>query len=215
MKKTIGIPGYLISGSANHFGAGVNYLEWISKFGNPRIIMPWEEFVDVDLLVLPGGLDLHPSNYGEVPRFQTSNTDVFKEFFFRQRLKTYIDKGIPVFGICLGMQQLAAYFGCKLKQDMLHHAQSPDRWETAHNLFKIKDNKYIVDKSIAVNSHHHQCVPVATLSDKVEPIYFSKDEEEFFVEAFKVKDMNIFGVQWHPEELYDKFTTETIKNLLS
>ena len=66
-KKTIGIPGYKGTDS-NNFGVGNNYLSFCQKLGyNPRIIMPWEEYVEVDMLLLPGGMDISPVNYDSIP----------------------------------------------------------------------------------------------------------------------------------------------------
>ena len=82
-KPVIGIPGYKVD---TNFGVGIANLEFVSTFGNPRIILPWEEDVPIDVLYLTGGLDVNPTSYGEVPGFKTSNTDVFKQFFFEKRL---------------------------------------------------------------------------------------------------------------------------------
>ena len=60
MSLTIGIPAYKVD---SNFGCGLTHLEFISQYGNPRIILPWEENVPVDALYLPGGLDLNPSSY--------------------------------------------------------------------------------------------------------------------------------------------------------
>ena len=89
MRKVIGIPGYTGKDS-NNFGVGNHHLEFVSKFGDARIIMPWEEKADIDLLYLPGGLDTAPRNYGAVPAYTTSAQDVFKEHFFLNNLKNYI-----------------------------------------------------------------------------------------------------------------------------
>lgn len=224
--KTIGIPAWKTGD--NSYGVGVNHYTFISLFGIPRIITTEEEMVNVDLLYLPGGADIHPSNYGENPGMYTSNPDVHKEAFFRDKLKNYIDADIPVFGVCLGMQQLAVHHGCKLIQNLINHEQSKQRWVKAHEIFKIDENipefllPYTVkkkkekgkdiweEKDINVNSHHHQAlgfneavinnnniIPffVAPL-DRVDAIITG---ESLIVEAFKIKDKNIYGVQFHPE----------------
>ena len=218
--KIIGIPGYRYEKSS--FGAGLNHLEYISNFGKPRIIMPWEEFVEVDLLYLPGGLDIRPDTYGEVPGFNTSNQDVFKQHFFDHNLKNYVEKQVPIFGVCLGAQELAVYFGSKLVQDLKFHPQSSGRWSTAHKVTVLpQDTSKSKTKPISfeVNSHHHQCITNLTLNHReLTPLCGTKGEDKdpsnFIVEAFKHNKLPIIGVQWHPEELYDDYSTSCFNTLL-
>lgn len=223
-KKVIGIPGWKVG--ENSFGVTTTYLQFISRFGNPKIILPHEEFADIDVLVLPGGLDVNPSSYNEVPGFNTSNTDVFKQHFYDKRLKTYIEKDTPILGICLGAQMLASYFGSKLTQDLLYHEQSPSRWTTAHTIFARSelgrtmaepDKKGVV--KLEVNSHHHQAVLEENLSSELESLFGSYnppvDGGSTIVEVFKHKQKYIYGIQYHPEELYDDVSQNIMKLLVN
>lgn len=208
-KKTIGIVGYR-NREGTSFGAGNTYLEYFSQFGNVRIIMPWEEYVEVDLLVLPGGADVNPASYGEVPRYKTNDSDVFKQYFFDHHLKNYVGK-VPIFGICLGLQQLAVFFGSKLTQDIPFHEQSPVRWERAHKIIEVENPKRKEDTLPEVNSHHHQCVTIQNLSTTLVPTWIA---DPYIVEAFKHKELPIAAVQWHPEELCDTVALGIVKELL-
>lgn len=194
MKKIIGIPGY--KSENGFFGAGSNHLEYLSQFGNVRIIMPYEELVKVDLLYIPGGLDLNPNSYGEVPGFKTSNQDVFKQFFFDKRLKGYVDSRTPILGVCLGMQELAVYFGSKLTQNLISHPQSSSRGEKAHKVHMIDNNgRILTDKkyTMEVNSHHHQGVLLSDLNDSLKPLLVSEGTEGI-VEAFEHRELKIIGI---------------------
>lgn len=213
--KIIGIPGWK-SPDGDFFGAGINHLQFISKYGYARILMPWEKKVKIDLLYLPGGLDISPETYGEVPEFRTSNVDVMKDFFYRQRLVDYITK-VPVFGVCLGMQTLGVYFGSKLQQDLLVHEQSDDRWETAHYVWGLTSKS-----KFKVNSHHHQAILRSQLAKDLEPLYVTDcvgepgvDDNDVIVEAFRHKELPIVGVQWHPEELYDRFSQRVMERFIA
>ena len=214
--KTIGIVGYR-SEDGSVFGAGSNYLELISRYGKPYIIFPDEELADVDLLVLPGGLDIAPQSFGVLPTFKTGNQDVFKQFFYEKRLPAYIDAGIPIFGICMGFQMLAVYFGSALEQHLWRHPQSPGRSIAAHTVEPLPEAACYAEQSFEVNSHHHQGVFLHGLSSELEPLALTKsgaDSDNTLVEAFRHRRKPIMAVQWHPEEWFDRFSCLMIKDLL-
>ena len=215
--KTIGIVGYR-SEDGSVFGAGSNYLELISRFGKPYIIFPCEEFVCVDLLVLPGGLDIAPQSFGAVPTFKTGNQDVFKQFFFEKRLPLYLEANIPIFGICLGFQMLSVYFGSVLEQHLWHHPQSAGRGMAAHLAEPLPEAARYAVQSFEVNSHHHQGVLLQGLSAELAPLALVKahpHSENTLVEAFRHRTKPVMAVQWHPEEWYDTFSCMMLNDLLS
>ena len=215
--KTIGIIGYR-SEDGSVFGAGSNYLELISRFGKPHIIFPGDELVDVDLLVLPGGLDIAPQSFRSVPTFKTANQDVFKQFFFEKRLPLYIDANIPIFGICLGFQMLAVYFGSALEQHLWRHPQSAGRCMAAHTVEPLLEAIRYAAQPFEVNSHHHQGVLLHGLSAELEPLALAKnhpDSDQMLVEAFRHRTRPIMAVQWHPEEWFDEFSCMMVNDLLS
>jgi putative glutamine amidotransferase len=210
-QKVIGIVGYR-SEDGSTFGAGTNYLEFISHFGKPYIIFPGEKAAKVDLLVLPGGLDIAPQSFGGMPTFKTGNQDVFKQHFYDRHLAEYINAGIPVFGICLGFQMLAVYFGSTLEQHLWRHPQSPGRSRPGHRV-KLLPRALKFDKQdFEVNSHHHQGVLLPGLSPQLDALALADDEP--LVEAFCHKTKPIMAVQWHPEEWFDAFSAMMVKNLL-
>jgi len=215
--KTIGIIGHR-SEDGSVFGAGSNYLELISRFGKPHIIFPGDELVHVDLLVLPGGLDIAPQSFGAAPTFKTGHQDVFKQFFFEKRLSLYVDACIPIFGICLGFQMLAVYFGSALEQHLWRHPQSAGRSMSAHPVIPLPEAKRFAAQPFDVNSHHHQGVFLHGLSEDLEPLAIAKndhDSESMLVEAFRHRSKPVMAVQWHPEEWFDSFSCMMINDLLS
>lgn len=230
MKKVIGIPGYKQQDS-NGFGVGNHYLNFVSKYGNPRIIMPWEEHVEVDLVLLPGGMDLSPSSYGEAPDFTTTNQDVFKQFFYDNRLTNYVESNTPIFGICLGFQQLCAFFGSKLTQNLPYHKQSVGRFSKGHEVVCTERGAEIMGytfKPFEVNCHHHQGVLAENLAEvliplavggneeyDVKPIRADLKEPKQIIEAFVHNTLPIGGVQYHPEEWNDGFSSDLFEMLLN
>jgi len=214
--KTIGIVGYR-SEDGSLFGAGSNYLELISRFGKPRIIFPDEELVEVDLLILPGGPDIAPQSFGETPTFKTGHQDVFKQFFFEKRLSLYIDAGVPVFGICLGFQMLAVYFGSALEQHLWRHPQSPARSKAGHPVKPLPAAFRYAEQPFEVNSHHHQGIYLHRLSPDLEALATAKerpDSDNMLAEAFRHRAKPIMAVQWHPEEWHDAFSYGMIRELI-
>lgn len=243
MKKTILIPGYTYRNGSDiaGFGVGINYLNFLHKFGKVRILTQDDDIVQGDMLFLPGGMDTASSNYGATPSFSLGHQDAHKEWFMKERLPYYIGK-IPIFAVCLGMQQLATVFNSVLEQHLMWHESSEKRWATAHYVFKdtafvdgiikkeireeIKEKKR-TSLGFKVNSHHHQCVYDTHLGNDLQPLLFAEQNEWDYhflnqlvhhnsriVEAFVHKQLPIVGVQWHPEELYDKFSVSAIYNLL-
>jgi len=215
--KTIGIVGYR-SEDGLVFGAGSNYLELIARFGKPRILFPEDELADIDLLILPGGPDIAPQSFGAKPTFKTGHQDVFKQYFFEKRLSSYIDAGVPVFGICLGFQMLAVYFGSELEQHLWRHPQSPARSAAGHTVEPLPAARRYAASPFEVNSHHHQGVPLHGLSTELEALATARDHPDsdvLLAEAFWHREKPVMAVQWHPEEWYDEFSCRMLSDLLS
>lgn len=202
MSKIIGCPGFASDAS---FGVGKVHLEFISEFGNARILMPWETDVSVDALYIPGGLDISPASYGKVPRYKTSNQDVFKTFFLENRLQAYIDAKIPIFAVCMGAQALACKFGGTLIQNLKFHPQSKDRWQHGHSVI-IKggildkySEKTLAKDRMEVNSHHHQGILIDKTNKELEILAWFNDYDGPIVEAFRHRTLPIAAVQYHPK----------------
>ncbi len=209
--KVIGIYGW--SQGENSWGTGKNHLDFCDRFANVRVLSPFEtvDTARVDLLYLPGGLDTNPANYGQFPSFHAGNNDVFKEFVLRERLQGFVESGIPVYGVCLGMQQLNTYFGGQLRQHVIYHEQSPGRWSKAHKVFRPEENKNLKGSGFEVNSHHHQVVTTNLIAEDLEILLVAQNHDSHItgdgdiVEAFQHKRLPIIACQFHSEEWYDGF----------
>lgn len=210
MKKRIGIVLTPIN-SSKHFGINNAYVYYFSKFGDVVLLNPLiDEVANIDLLVLPGGADVDPKRYNAEPGVLTNPPNLFHERFDTQVLPKYIEalkqgeiEGI--FGICRGMQSLGVVFGNPLVQ---HHMFK----SSAHNWRGQTVDKMIVGKDLfPINSIHHQ--GFFEINDAFEIVGISENEGN--IEAMRHRDLNIFAVQYHPEELSkDTFTPDIIKDML-
>lgn len=225
MRQKIGIVGW--STGDNSFGTTRSYLHYLNFFGEIRILTPKEGIdEDLDLVVMPGGKDTLPSNYGAVPGYYNSDSDQYKEHFAKVNLPKYIQAGIPVFGICLGFQQIAVHFGGVLKQniDLGSHGYSDvekvGRGELVNTL--VFDPKYLTlelqltkttkSKKIKTCSLHHQGVEKDSLPDELDLIAYTDDG---IVEAFRHPKLPISAVQFHPEEDFNTLGRFLIRDLLA
>jgi putative glutamine amidotransferase len=195
----------------NSFGSSIAYMEYLGGFGNVRIISP-EEPVDerIDLIVVPGGADVDPGRYNAIPHFYTSKPDPIKEYMDTQILPEYIALGISVLGICRGCQSLAVLYGAKLIQHMFHETNDKTRFDTVHDIelvpstFKTEYERANGKGRIKVNSMHHQCVSTYNFPDhtlEILGVYSGKKNPN--IEVFRHRRLPIYGLQYHPEELYD------------
>lgn len=228
MVKRIGI---LANKSENVFGVAIPYLELFDKYGQIILIPPNREAVDVDLLVLPGGHDISSHIYGEKPSYNLGGSDPFRDWFLTNTLPQYIAKKTPIFGICLGLQQLNVVFGGKLIQHNDKVKKSSPRGELVEkvnlnvcnktfgeymSLLKSKGLNLKNANEYKVNSLHHQVIPWHRpnyLGKNVIPIARSM-EGDLHVEAIRIDNYPAYAVQWHPEEMQCIFSNFLIQKLL-
>lgn len=218
--KIIGIPGWKTGD--NSFGCSTPYIEYLRCYGRIRIIMPEDPIItNLDLLVIPGGPDIDPIRYGAIPSFNTSKPDPLREYFDQVVLPEYIEAGIPMFGICRGMQSICVHFGAKLIQDMYHETSIQERSDLVHEVLLTVRGDEILSHfgkaKVKVNSLHHQCVSKEGFPDELEVLGIYKGKyHDACIEIIRHRTLPIFGVQYHPEELiYDSISDAIVKKLLT
>jgi len=217
----IGIPLWKLGD--NSFGSTLNYISFASRYGQVIPLMFDEPMrPDINLLLLPGGLDVDPSRYHKRPSFFTTKPDLFKEYFDVNILPDYINNETPILGICRGHQSLGVTLGGELIQHM-NHETNPDNdgYKTMHDVRLVIDlpklelhNNY----TFGVNSRHHQIIKDNTLPKDVVPIarYYTKKYTagKDAIEAIAHTYLPIVGVQWHPEDNYSHFIDKVIHHLI-
>jgi gamma-glutamyl-gamma-aminobutyrate hydrolase PuuD len=161
----------------------------------------------VDGLLLTGGDDVHPRFYGETPHPRIDLVDERRDAFEIALLRAARERGMPVFGICRGIQIINVALGGALYQDVpsqaesaVGHAQKTLREGSWHEI-EIRPGTRLLEvlgeTRTAVNSYHHQaCRRVAP------GLSVTATTSDGLVEALEDPGHPFFlAVQWHPEVL--------------
>lgn len=158
-------------------------------------------------LLLTGGDDVHPRLYGEAPHPKLDLVDERRDAFEIALLRAARERGMPVLGICRGIQVINVALGGTLYQDIpsqaesaVGHAQKTLREGAWHDV-EVRPGTRLAEilgeTRTAVNSYHHQaCHRVAT------GLAVSATTADGLVEAVEDPGHPFFvAVQWHPEVL--------------
>lgn len=193
-----------------------NYIESIEKAGGIPIVIPECRHTDlayayldkIDALVISGGDDVSPYLYGENPIKEVQFFSVERDHFEIALVKGALKKGIPVFGICRGIQIINVALGGTLYQDIFiqtgstfgHNPVNLPVDRLYHNVIVEDDSvlrSLFKDKTFLVNSFHHQGI-----KEFGKDLYASAFSEDGIVEAIEmIGNKYVYGVQWHPEDL--------------
>ena len=102
-------------------------------------------------------------------------------------IKTAIDRGMPLYGFCRGMQSILDFFGEKLETVKGHVA--------VRMMLYGKEDPALGNFSREVNSYHNQgCLAVS--SPDIEVLAKSADG---VIKAIRHAKHRILGTMWHPE----------------
>ena len=183
------------------------YVSAIDRVGGTPLIIPpagdMTKILDsIDGLVVSGGPDLYPDNYGEEPESMTVEFYPEQDATEMSLIREAMARDMPFFGVCRGMQILSVMHGGRLHQ---HLDTTPgheghggfDGVETEHGV-AVKEGSLLeslMGTSITVNSTHHQGV-----ADAGDLTITAIAEHDGLIEAVERQDLRFcLGVQWHPE----------------
>lgn len=156
----------------------------------------------LDGLLLSGGTDIEPSRYGAQPVAEVFTPEPDRDAFEMSLLDNAADAGLPVLGICRGIQVLNVHSGGTLNQHVPEHAcfnQPPA--ETVHEV-RFTDGSLMASlygASRKVNSLHHQTLASVGAGYTVTGL-----SEDGTVEAIESSERRWLGVQWHPEMMEER-----------
>ena len=198
----------------------LDYVKGVSEAGGvPVILSPSlslraaEALLDgLDGLLLSGGPDLDPGYYGEGPIPELGTTIPEWDALEMALLRLALEQGMPIFGVCRGMQILNVALGGTLYQDVpsqlgadvFNHWQTTPKCQVTHEV-EVLDDSYLAKitdrQTIEVNSNHHQ--GIKGLADVLTVAARCADGVIEALESRYFSDRWIVGVQWHPEGMRD------------
>ena len=115
----------------------------------------------------------------------------------------YFKDKLPIFGVCLGYQAIAQYFGGKVG-----HAPVPMHGKPSRVTHNQKGLFAGVENPLQAGRYHSLCV--LELPDCLE----QTAEFEGIVMGIEHKELPIFGVQFHPESILTPAGGKIIENIL-
>ena len=166
----------------------------------------------LDGIMLTGGRpNVEPHHYDGPPSIEGTPHSPERDATTLPLLRGAVEKGVPIFAICLGIQELNVALGGTLhqrvqeldgKRDHRMNRQLPidERFEDKHTIDiqpgGLLEQLYDGAKRVMVNSLHAQAVDRPGDGVFVEAI-----SDDGVIEAISVPDAPAltFGVQWHPE----------------
>ena len=154
-------------------------------------------------LVLTGGEDVDPAQYGEARHPKTEDPDPERDELEKELLAEALELDLPVLAICRGLQLMNVFHGGDLIQHLdavgRHQQSKGDRASTAHDIL-VEPGSLLYSiagvRTWQVNSRHHQAAKRVGRDLVVTAI----DAEDQTIEALERPDKRfVLGVQWHPE----------------
>jgi gamma-glutamyl-gamma-aminobutyrate hydrolase PuuD len=188
----------------------------------PRVPAALDATLDrLDGVVLAPGRDVDPATYGHGPSPALAATEPERDRFELELVRRVLDRGMPVLGMCRGIQILNVALGGTLVQ----HLGDDDRWrdhpsDPGWSAWKRVEHASLLEQppaphprhaievepgsvlagalgttSAEVNSFHHQAI------DRLgERLHVTARAPDGVVEAVEVEGAPVLAVQWELQE---------------
>jgi putative glutamine amidotransferase len=188
------------------------YADAVRRAGGVPVLLPPQEpgsatavVTRLDALVITGGADVDPGRYGADPHPATVAWRTDRDAWELALLDAADARGLPVLGICRGMQLMAVHRGGRLTQhvpDAVGHDQHSPGGDAFGDV-KVSTRegsllRMLVGEHGLVSCHHHQAV-------LEHPGYTAAAlAADGTLEAMEAAgDRFDLAVQWHPETRAD------------
>ncbi len=197
--------------------------------GVPDITDVSEILEVVDGVLLTGGrANVHPSRFGVEPEPRYEPYDKRRDDVALALVDACVDRGVPIFGICRGLQEMNVAYGGSLHPEirdipgrMNHRMPRLETGEIHPDMTVVFADRHDVSlvpggafasllgrENIRVNSLHGQGI-----LDPGRRVVIEGVAEDGTIEAIRIADASGFalGVQWHAE--YDPQSNEINRTL--
>jgi putative glutamine amidotransferase len=201
-------------------GCDIDYLIAVALSGGAPVILPSVAdheaigaiLAHVDGVLLTGGGDIHAERYGEAPHPASRLHDPDRDHMELEVTRRAVAMGLPLLGICRGLQLLNVAHGGTLVQDI--PSEIPGALE--HYIHDIETRPHPINiepdtrlaeimhaDAMLVNSWHHQAVKAVGAGLRI-----AARAEDGVIEALEAENgAPILAVQCHPEAGDDHYPT--------
>lgn len=204
---------------ASHY-VGMGYVRMVAAQGGVPILLPAVEGHERDLarkivsrlhgLVLSGGNDIAPETYGGDPGTQVDKRDIPRDLFEIALVEEAAAAGVPILGICRGMELINVAYGGSIVHGVSHEHASPYAiggldGAVAHDVeitVGTRAHDLLGPRMRAICLHHQApdrlgagLVPSAIAADGI-------------VEIIEDPERWVLGVLWHPEQALEEIAMQ-------
>ena len=196
-----------------------DYVEAVLRAGGTPVLFPVTDdrnrisalLARVDGLLLTGGLDIDPAEYGEKKMPCCGEVSVRRDAMEIPLCREALARRMPILAICRGMQLLSCVLGGNLYQDLavqfgtqLSHPRNDVPADPVHEVEVKPDtllSSIVGAGTLPVNSRHHQGVRALGKGLRI-----SAAAPDGLIEGIELPDAPfVLGVQWHPESLSGRY----------
>jgi putative glutamine amidotransferase len=159
-------------------------------------------------LVLTGGEDVAPDQYGAAPHPRLGEVDPVRDAAELALIAAARKRRMPILAICRGIQILNVALGGTLYQDLDSERPGPvsHAGETSQHVVSVAAGSLLErtlgTRSATVNSRHHQAI--RDLAPGLKAVAWADDGVIEGAEPVDAGAPWMVAVQWHPEDLTER-----------
>lgn len=194
-KEKMNPPHLLIAGTPDQTQ---NYVDAFTALGACCHNLPCRTAAGYDALILPGGGDIDPTLFSAENQGSRSIDPILDRLQLRL-LFSFLEKRLPVLGICKGMQMINVCFGGGIIQDLPTRQQHEYIGRDQIHSSRTQKGSFLhslYGENFPVNSAHHQGI-----SEPGRDLRIIQSAPDGVAEAISHTSLPVLGVQWHPERM--------------